>query len=372
MFKNTKMLVSIAVLVILSGVIIYKLNALNNVGQSVQNRSVKIGAILPLSGFGAYWGEPVKKGMEMAKSQLNEKGYNVALFVEDSKSQATEAASIANKLISINGVDAIYSEFAGPSGAASPIALQAKKLFYYDAFDSQFIKDNPYALKVFFGADQECKNFSKYAKQNGVKKIAYLGPTLSFTQTCVDVLESEFGKDNLIVETVADYSETNFRSQLLKIKSFGADFIVSLSYEGNYIAIFKQKEELGIKAPLFCTKDECYNAKVKSSVPGAAFENTVAFDFGINDSFKSMFTKQYPGTSDLDIKAAAFGYDAVNYMAPAIAKCNKVDTKCEVDEILKSDYVSMVGSNGFNKDRALDTKTQYFKIEGGKEVTIKI
>lgn len=369
MSKNIKVLGAVAIVVIVGVSVFY--NMPNN-KQANKDESVKIGAVLPLTGFGAYWGEPVKKGMEMAVSELNKQGYNISLVIEDSKSTATEAASVANKLISINGVDAIYSEFTGPSGAISPIAYNAKKLFYYDSFDAQFTKANPYAFKVYFSADQECKSFSNYAKQNGAKKIAYVGPNLSFTPSCVGVLESEFGKDNLIVETVSDSSAIDFRSQLLKVKSFGADFIVSISYEGNYIAILKQKNELGIKAPLFCTKSECYNEKVKSSVPSVALENTITFDFGVDNSFITLFTKQHPGASNTDIKGAAFGYDGVNYIARAITKCAKSDTQCAVDEILKSDYESAIESNGFTSERSLNTKTQYYRIENGKDVPIKI
>ena len=48
--------------------------------QNKQNE-VKIGAVLPLSGWGAYDGDPLKKGMLLAQSDINDP--NFSLIIED-------------------------------------------------------------------------------------------------------------------------------------------------------------------------------------------------------------------------------------------------------------------------------------------------
>ena len=71
---------------------------------------VKIGAILPLSGWGAYWGNPVLQGMQLAVQDI-EKDYpgQVLLIVEDDQSDSKTVATAANKLRPSSCNDYIFS-----------------------------------------------------------------------------------------------------------------------------------------------------------------------------------------------------------------------------------------------------------------------
>ena len=67
-----------------------------------ETKEIKIGAILPLTGSAAPYGENAKRGIELALSEINAKGgingYRIVIFYEDSKTAPKEAVAALNKL----------------------------------------------------------------------------------------------------------------------------------------------------------------------------------------------------------------------------------------------------------------------------------
>ena len=96
---------------------------------------VQIGVMLPLTGDGAIYGEPMNNVVHLAASEINAQGgingKQIELLVEDSKCDGTDAANAAQKLINIDGVQAIIGGFCSSETlAAVPIATQNKVLLF--------------------------------------------------------------------------------------------------------------------------------------------------------------------------------------------------------------------------------------------------
>ena len=68
---------------------------------------IKIGWMGPLSGEAASYGESIKRGVELAKKEMN---VDVEIIFEDTKCDVDEAASAAQKLINVDQVVAIIGE----------------------------------------------------------------------------------------------------------------------------------------------------------------------------------------------------------------------------------------------------------------------
>jgi branched-chain amino acid transport system substrate-binding protein len=365
-----KTIIWVVIIVVVAGGLVWAGN--KNSSQSQTSESIKIGAILPLTDFGAFWGEMTKAGMNMAVEDLRKEGYEVELVFEDSKGKADMAVSAAQKLLASDKVDVLYTDFSGPSSAVAPIANNAKKVFVYSAFDPGNLKTNEYALKTFFDAPGECKNFSNYLKQNNLaKKIAYLGVNLPFTEACVQEIIKVFGKENVIVEAATNPGEVDFRSSLLKVKGFGADFILSFGYEPNYKAILTQKGELGIKIPMFCTESDCYTDAIKKTVSPSALEGSVFFDYSIPQSFLSRITKTVG--EGKNYRGVSFGYDVIQYIVRAAKDCGGAsDPACLVKKVSENkSYKPMVPGDGFNGGRVFIVKSEYNQIKDGQFVKLE-
>jgi branched-chain amino acid transport system substrate-binding protein len=363
MNKTSKIIIGIIVAIIVIGGIWYGTS--RKPTAPTANEPIKIGFIVPLTGWGAYWGVPVKNGAELAAKELNSQGYNVVLKFEDTESDVKKAASAAEKLISIDKVDALEVELTGPSQAVAPIAARENKVMYFSTFDETPLSINPYSIKHFLDTRKVCKDIANYAQKNKIK-VGYVGPNLPIVSQCLEELKKILGED-LPTELLPSPEETDYRTPLLKLKEKGVQMLVSISYENNYINILKQKLALKFNVPMFCTLAECYSDKVKSEVPAEAFEKNIVFDLKISSEFVNKYKNLYPNAQATDIKAAAGGYDAVYHLVRGFSKCPNKNSTCVIDAIINDkDYKTQIESEGVSKDRKVQVKTFYYRIENNE------
>src|SRR5438093_6440016 len=95
-----------------------------------QDKTIKIGALFPISGPGSYFGAQDKQGVELALEQLNKDGVNGYKFVvqyEDSSCVPLPATQAAKRLIEQFKPDVIIGEECSDATlAVMPIVEQAK------------------------------------------------------------------------------------------------------------------------------------------------------------------------------------------------------------------------------------------------------
>src|SRR5436309_12461244 len=95
-----------------------------------QDKTIKIGGLLPMSGPGAYFGAQDKQGIELALEQLNKagvNGYKFAIQYEDSACSPLPASQAAKRLIDQYKPDVLLGEECSDATLAiMPILEQAK------------------------------------------------------------------------------------------------------------------------------------------------------------------------------------------------------------------------------------------------------
>jgi len=96
-----------------------------------EEKEIKIGVILPLTGDAAKYGQSAKKGMKLAVDEINNKGginnQRVILIIEDSQGQVKNGVSAFNKLITIDKVPIVVGELLSSiTLAIAPIANEKK------------------------------------------------------------------------------------------------------------------------------------------------------------------------------------------------------------------------------------------------------
>ncbi len=124
-------------LLVVVGLIIPGCGALGEQGAGKSSNVLKVGVALSATGAIAREGEAMKKGYELWKDTVNEKGginiggkkYNVEIIYYDDKSDATTAGKLVEKLITEDKVDFIFGPFgSGVSAAASAISEKYQKI----------------------------------------------------------------------------------------------------------------------------------------------------------------------------------------------------------------------------------------------------
>jgi branched-chain amino acid transport system substrate-binding protein len=128
--------------------------ALTALPAHAQDKTIKIGALLPISGPGSYFGAQDKQGVELALEQLNKTGVNGTKFAiqyEDSACAPLPASQAAKRLLDQYKPDVIIGEECSDATLAiMPIVEEAKVPLLNAGSSSIKITDpgNPYTFRI--------------------------------------------------------------------------------------------------------------------------------------------------------------------------------------------------------------------------------
>lgn len=341
-----------------------------------KNSEVRIGAVLPMTGWGAYWGEGEIKGIELAKDEIAKAGGKVSVIVEDGATDGKQSANAAQKLISIDKVDGLFTEFTAPTSSISPIVTAAKIPFLYDAFIKSPLVSNPYAFKMYFDIEKECKVATDYLKRKGYKKIGALLLNLDMNAECKKGIDESLSGTNVqYISYDFNVDTVDFRTFITKMKADKIDSIINVAYEDNAFAFFKQRAEQKLNIPVFVAGDrpDNFNEKITKGLPSDILEGVITYDQSIRPEFVSKIKTKYPDINDKDILSAAYGYDETMYIYNGITACQKSDIDCVTKFIASSKSLNLaLDANGFGDDRVIAINPIYYVFTKGefKEIDV--
>lgn len=335
------------------------------------SETIKIGAIAPLTGWGAYWAEGYQKGVLMAADEINASGEKVEVFIEDGATEGIKSATAAQKLINIDGVDGLIVEFTAPASAVSPIALQNNIPLLYDAVTKKIVESNPLAFKMYFDMEKQCYVAAKNLAVNGAKHIGGLIMNLDFAAECQKAMDKVGVENSVKVSYYLFPTETvDFKTYIAKMKTDGVDAIVPVTFEDNAIPFFKQKNDLGFKVPVFLGLGvpDSFSVKVRSSVATSSLEGVMTYDQKIFTAFEKDLREKYPDLTESSFLSAAFGYDETMRLYRALSSCKKKDNECIKTKLTSDTYPGALTDKGFNDDRVINIDPIYYRYTNGQLV----
>jgi len=334
--------------------------------QSTEKKTqISIGAVIPQTGFGEYWGEPVLAGIKLAESDLKSKygESRVSVFVEDGQSAVPASVSAAQKLLNINKVNAIYTEFSGPSNGISPIVKNAGKAFAYSTFNQKVVEDNEYSIKTFINFEEGCEKFVKYVNDSS-KKILIISSLGNVAPYCEKALLKFFPREN--VRVVDGFVGTDFRTVLLQNKSFAPDYIIPMMYEDGSLALIKQKSELGIKSIIYSYKQDSATEKILKELPTAYTDGSLYFEVEIDENFANKIKAINPNMTEDDMQGAANSYQSIMILGNALAQCPDGSAECVVSNIASQKNLESAGyKNASIVNRVLVSDLKIGEVKNG-------
>lgn len=292
-------------------------------------KEVKIGFVNSLTGQYAPYGENNWNGVKLAIEEINLSGgilnKNVKLLVEDDRSIKEGAVSAVKKLIGIDKVPVIIGpgSSVGVMGSA-PIANKAKVvLLSPGAASPEITNAGDYIFRNRASGALEASKIANYAyKKLQIKQVAILYPNVDYGIGFKDVFMKEyisFGGSILCEETYEE-TDTDFRTQLAKIKEKGPKGVYVLGVPESIGQILRQAKEIRLYVQFLSNNVE---SPKLLEIAGEAAEGLIfpipSYDYEsplsrISEFEKKYFTK-FGRHSDL---FAANGYDAVYIIKQAI------------------------------------------------------
>jgi branched-chain amino acid transport system substrate-binding protein len=229
------------------------------VPQALAQDTIKVGAILAVTGPASFLGSPEAKTLEMMVADINAKGgiggKKVVLIVKDSGASAEKAVSFAKQLIEEEKVLAII----GPSTSGETMAIKAlaeeSKTPLLSCAAAEVIV-NPVASYVYKTPQKDSQaviRIFQQMKKMGISKIGVLSSNTGFGKAGKDQIEklaTEHGIQ-IVVSEVYDSKATDLTAEVTKIKAANVQAIVNWSIEPAQAIVIKNARQLGLTIPIF-------------------------------------------------------------------------------------------------------------------------
>jgi len=221
--------------------------------------TIKVGAILAVTGGASFLGAPESKTLEMLAAEINGKGgvqgKQIELIIKDSGANPEKAISFAKQLIEEDKVFAIL----GPSTSGETMKIKAimeeGKTILLSCAAAEVIV-NPVAKYVFKTPQKDSfavKKIYMQMQKMGIKKIGLLAGNTGFGKAGMGQLKSlapEFGLTVAAAE-VYDKKATDLTAVVTKIKGAGVEAVVNWSIVPAQAIVPKNMKQIGLDVPLF-------------------------------------------------------------------------------------------------------------------------
>jgi len=337
MQKNTKIIILFIVMLI--SVATYKM--LNKPTESI----IKIGALLPLTGDAAIYGEYTRNGMLVGIMQVNEmlksQSISVQVIFEDSKANPRDGVSAARKLIDVDKVPVILDDsVSGVTLAVAPICDREKIVFLSTGATSPLLSGiSEYFFRI-WNSDLEEGKFSAEAAREKLdfERIAIIYINNEYGVGLKTVFADAFTSLGGEITAIEAFPQgaTDFRAQLLNIRANAPQAIYLVAYPQEAKILFQQAHDLAVNTQWIGTvvmlEEEMPNLLAQFSytmyfpAPAVVDESSSAF-IEFRQRYHNMFNGAPPVLADV-------GYDSVMLIGSAIADGAKSGT--DIKDMLKN------------------------------------
>ncbi len=223
---------------------------------NAQDKTIKIGALLPMSGPGSYFGAQDKQGVELALEELNKSGINGYKFTvqyEDSACSPLPASQAAKRLLDQFKPDVIIGEECSDATLAiMPIVEEAKVPIINAGSSALKVTDpgNPYTFRimpneVMQGVDIATQAYNKLNARTAVLLYENTNAGIGNAKVFKDTFEKLGGK---IVGDIGFGRDVNdFTSIATRVAGAGkADVIPTYTLEGQGLKITQALSQAGV------------------------------------------------------------------------------------------------------------------------------
>lgn len=345
MSKTAKIIAGVVVIVIIVLLIV-------SGGKKSESGPIKIGVIMPLSGDLAFLGEPGKKAAELALENFPNKKNKYELVFEDDQFNAVKAATAANKLISVDKVQAILTFGSSGGNVVNPLA-EKNKIIHFGVASDPHVADGNFNFNHWTPPAEEVRALVAELKKRNITKIAIVTPNQAGMKAITDELKNQVKDTNIQVvnEQIHNIGDKDFRSLITKLNEGKPELVVLTSYSPELEILAKQMKDIGFKTPL--TSIEGFD---QTSEP-ALFDG---YWYASASDPTGEFTKMFSEKTGANV---AFGtgnaYDIISLLVTGFENVGSSDTDKVVSELYKiEDFKGAMGNLSIdNNGLVLSTAT---------------
>lgn len=288
-------------------------------------KEIKIGAILPLTGDAAEYGNDQRRGILLAMKQLRvinpNLGNRIQLVFEDSQGQSADAVNAIRKIL-LGHPAALLTTLSGASMAMKPMVEEKELLTLTVAAHPELTAGTKYIVRML-------PTSAYYAKE----LAGFLCSQMDKPTVGVIYANDDFGhslRDSFTKEHIArggaisgaesfEKGETDFKSQITKLLGSKPSALFAVGYGKELGMVVRQARELGFSGKIYGTPEISYPDVY--TVAGKSLNGTIYVSMWIDEEsqrvkkFKQHYRQDYDRDPSLD---SYLGYDEILMLVQAI------------------------------------------------------
>ena len=341
-----------------------------------QNKEIKIGATLSLTGKLSNVGNAEKNGMLLAQKEINQnggiKGKKLNIVFEDNKGDPKKAINNVNKLLNIDNTEIIISAFTHITQSIKTITKNNNKMLFYISTLPDIAKEDKYIFRDYVSMKDMGEKAAEYIKNKQYEKIGFITEN---SDQC-NMYKKEFIKNiNKKIEIeIFNTEQKDIRTNLLKLDLKNKDVLVTCTWRDSDI-LMKQLKELNLinkptvqlMAPHLKSNDTKEMRKLYEE------NNTISTWYGFvqdtnNKKQKEFIEKYKKEFGEKPISDASYAYDDIKILSEALRNCdaNPKNKECIRNYLINLEYDGAGGKLKFNEFGSSKREVLLIKVENGE------
>lgn len=246
-------------------------------GQAMAKESIKVGAILSVTGPAANLGGPEARTLQMLVDEAKRKGglsgHPIELLVKDSGGSPEKAISLAKKLIEEDKVFAIIGpSTSGESLKIKGLAEESKTLLLSCAAAESIVKPvGKWVFKTPQNDRDAAGRILDHIKKAGLTKIGLVSSNTGFGKAGKEQVEKvakEMGV-GIVANEVYDKDATDLTAVVTKLKAASVQAFINWSIEPAQAIVLKNARQIGLTVPIYQSHGFGNIQYVKAAGPAA-------------------------------------------------------------------------------------------------------
>jgi len=347
---------------------------------SADAKEIKIGAMLPLTGDIATFGQSAKNALELVADEVNKKGgidgKTVKFVYQDDENKPASSANVTQKLINDEKVVALIGSIGSTCSIADgPIATENKiPMITPTSTNPKVTTDGgEYVFRACFIDPFQGTVLAKFASQDlkATTAAVLYDAANDYSKGLAEYFKANFEKAGGKVVAYETYNtgDQDFNAQLTKIKGTNPQVLLIPDYYQTVGIIAKQARSTGITATFL--GGDGWDSPDLFKIGGDAVNNGYFSNhYSPDDSSKEVqdfiatYKAKYNATPDA---LAALSYDAAKILLNAIDKADSLDGAKIVEALKATNGTFVSGAVTYDKDRNPVKGAVIIKTENGKQ-----
>lgn len=342
-------------------------------------KEIKIGAVMPMSGPLAAYGQVTNLGVNLANElqPTLKNGDTIKIVLVDNKGDKVETATATTRLISSDNVVAILGALTS-TNTAQVIAIADKKkvpVIASVATNDKLTARRTFANRVCFTDSFQGEVVANFAKQQDYKTaVVVVDQAQVYSLGLAKAFEKAFKANGgkIVKKIKVTSGDKDFKAVVSQIKEMDPDFLFLPLYHPEASMIARQSKQLGLVKPMFSgdgVANQTFIDLGGESVEGYMF--TDFFDSLNPPSKKSAdfvaFHEKKTGNKEMN-SFTALGADTYNVLINAMNNCEDPTNSVCINEQIKktTNYDGVSGVITIDKNGNATRSAVIKEIKGGK------